>query len=213
MPAVLETDAKASLQRGLYRLWVDHVVWTREYIEAAVAGSEDASAAAGRLLRNQEDIGNALVPFYGEDAGAAVTGVLKQHIMIAVDLLDAAVKGDGPAFEAADKRWDENAAEIAALVSSVNPTNWPESDVLDLLNLHLSLTRREVVARLDKDWEKDVAAFDDILTEILTLADVLADGLIRQFPHKFGSIGNGVHAGAGNGAGTGGAVPQVIRWR
>ena len=34
-------------------------IWTREYIVAAVAGTPDADAAAGRLLKNQEDIGAA----------------------------------------------------------------------------------------------------------------------------------------------------------
>jgi hypothetical protein len=181
---VLETDAKVSLQRAMHRLWVDHVVWTRQYVTSAIAGSPDAEAAATRLLKNQEDIGNALVPFYGEKAGATVTAALKEHIMIAVDLVDAALKGDQQRFDESDRKWDQNAADIAAYLSSANPY-WPEKDVHDLISLHLALTRREVVARLDKQYEQDVAAFDDILTEIFTLADVLTDGIIRQFPFKF----------------------------
>ena len=205
MPTVLETDRGLSLQRGLHRLWVDHVVWTRQYVTSAIAGAPDAEAAAGRLLKNQEDIGNAVVPFYGEEAGAAVTGVLKEHIMIAVDLIDAALKDDKDRFNDADQRWDANAAEIAALLSSVNPY-WPEKDVQDLLSLHLALTRREAVARLEGNWQDDVAAFDDILTEILTLSDVLAAGIMKQFPDKFerqsgNGTGNGTGAANGNGHG------------
>lgn len=209
MHTVLETDPGVSLQRALHRLWVDHVVWTRQYVVAAIAGGPDAEAAAGRLLKNQEDIGNAVVPLYGEEAGAAVTGLLKQHIMIAVDLIDAALKDDKERFNDADKRWDDNAVEIAALLSSANPF-WPQKDVLDLLNLHLNLTRREAVARLQGDWQEDVASFDDILTEILTLADVLAAGIMRQFPHKFArppGIGNGNGAPQG-GNGNSPGVPQ-----
>ncbi|MGQ0679959.1 MAG: glycosyltransferase [Actinomycetota bacterium] len=226
MPTVLETDRGLSLQRGLHRLWVDHVVWTRQYIVSAIAGAPDAEAAAGRLLKNQEDIGNAIVPFYGEEAGAAVTGLLKEHIMIAVDLIDAALKDDKKRFNDADQRWDANAAEIAALVSSVNPF-WPEKDVQDLLSLHLALTRREAVARLEGNWQDDVAAFDDILTEILTLSDVLAAGIVQQFPDRFGGQGA---TGAGNGTPNGHAgsqapqakaltpeasllPPRAIRWR
>ena len=184
MGTVLETDAKVSLQRAMHRLWVDHVVWTRQYVTSAIAGSPDTGAAANRLLKNQEHIGNALVPFYGEQAGAIVTGALKQHIMIAVDIIDAALKGDQDRFAEADRKWDENAAAIAKYLGSVNPY-WPEKDVQDLLALHLSLTRREVVARLEKQYETDIAAFDDIMTEIFTLADVLASGIMQQFPFKF----------------------------
>lgn len=184
METALAPDPGLSLQRGLYRLWVDHVVWTRQYVVSAIAGTPDAEAAAARLLKNQEDIGNAFVPYYGPDVAGAVTDLLKQHILIAVDLVDAALKDDQDRFKDADRRWDDNAAQIAAALSGVNP-HWPEQDVQDLLNLHLALTRREVVARLQKDWQEDVASFDDILTEILTVADALAQGIVQQFPDRF----------------------------
>ncbi|MGH2690283.1 MAG: hypothetical protein ACRDKW_15970 [Actinomycetota bacterium] len=174
-----------SLQRAMSRLWIDHTTWTRSYVVAALADSPDAGAAAGRLLRNQEDIGNAIVPLYGEKAGAGLTDLLKQHILIAVDLVDAAKKGDQERFAREDKRWDANAAEIAGFLSGANP-HWPADDVQDLIAQHLELTRQEVVARLQGDWVKDVAAFDDILTEILTLADALSDGIVAQFPQMFG---------------------------
>ncbi|HEY8200924.1 MAG TPA: hypothetical protein VII47_06195, partial [Actinomycetota bacterium] len=175
-----------SLQRAMHRLWTDHAVWTRDYVVAALAEAPDAEAAAGRLLRNQEDIGGAIVPLYGEEAGAKLTDLLKQHILIAVDLVDAAKKADERRFEREDKRWDDNAAEIAEFLAGANP-HWPEDDVRDLLAQHLALTKKEVVARLEKNWEGDVSAFDDIMTEILTLADALADGIVKQFPERFGS--------------------------
>src|SRR6266446_3348364 len=64
-------------------------------------------------------------------------------------------------------------------------------DVRDLLGQHLSLTKGEAVARLQKDWAADVAAFDDIFTEILTMADALTDGIVAQFPERFEAAGNG----------------------
>ncbi|MGH2688481.1 MAG: hypothetical protein ACRDKW_06710, partial [Actinomycetota bacterium] len=144
----------------------------------------DAEAAARRLLNNQEDIGAAIAGFYGKEAGAGLTDLLKQHILIAVDLVDAAVKGDQERFAQVDRRWDENAEDIARFLSGANPF-WPEQDVKDLIALHLTLTRREAVARINKAWDEDIAAFDDILTEILTLADALTDGIIAQFPERF----------------------------
>ena len=169
---------------ALRKLWSDHVIWTREYIVAAVHGTPDADAAAGRLLRNQEDIGAAIVPYYGQAAGDALTGILKQHILIAVDLVAAAKSGDNDAFATHDARWTANAGEIARFLSSANP-NWPEKDVFDLLALHLQLTKGEVVARLQQDWAADVKAFDDIFNEIMVLGDALNDGLAAQFPDKF----------------------------
>src|SRR5215467_3779649 len=79
-----------SFKAGMRKLWSDHVIWTRQYITSAVADSPDTDAAANRLLLNQEHIGKAVVPFYGEAGGAALTNLLKQHIMIAVELVAAA---------------------------------------------------------------------------------------------------------------------------
>jgi hypothetical protein len=174
-----------SLKAALRRLWADHVIWTRQYVVAAVGDAPDVGAAAERLLKNQEDIGGAVVPFYGEAAGTALTELLKQHILIAVDLIDAAKAGDDTKFQAEDAKWTRNIEEIADLLSGANP-NWPKKDVVDLLALHLSLTKQEVVARLQKDWAADVEAFDQVFTEILTVSDVLADGIVKQFPDRFG---------------------------
>ena len=50
---------------------------------------------------------------------------------------------------------------------------------------HLSLTTEEVVARLQGDWTADVAAYDRIHGQILHMADMLSDGLVKQFPDRF----------------------------
>jgi hypothetical protein len=172
---------------ALRKLWSDHVIWTREYIVAAVDDRPDAGEAATRLLRNQDDIGAAVAPYYGADAGTALTNLLREHIMIAVDLVAAAKGKDDGAFAKHDARWTDNAGDIARFLAGANP-NWPEKDVLDLLSLHLKLTKDEAVARLTRDYAADVKAFDDIFTEIMVLADTLYDGLVAQFPERFEKV-------------------------
>jgi hypothetical protein len=78
------------------KLWEDHITWTRLAIVSFAAGGADLQATETRLLRNQTDIGNAIKPFYGDDAGNKLTALLKEHIMGAVDLLAAAKAGDQP---------------------------------------------------------------------------------------------------------------------
>lgn len=173
-----------SLKIAMRRLWADHVIWTRQYVVGAIGNTADLGAATTRLLKNQEDIGGAIVPFYGAEAGQALTELLKQHILIAVDLVEAAKAGDDVRFAAEDAKWTRNAEEIGGLLSGANP-NWSASDVADLLSLHLSLTKQEAVARLQQDWAEDIEVFDQIFTEILTLADVLSDGIVKQFPDRF----------------------------
>lgn len=178
-------SAKATLLReDMRKLWTDHVVWTREYIVAAIDGSPDAKAAATRLLRNQEDIGGAVAGFYGKSAGDRLTGLLKQHILIAVDLIAAAKGNDQAKYGAADREWKKNGEEIADFLSQANP-NWPKATLASMMDMHLATTTKEVVARLNKKWDEDVTAFDEVYAHILHMADALSDGIIKQFPQKF----------------------------
>ena len=50
---------------------------------------------------------------------------------------------------------------------------------------HLDLTTAEVVARLKGDWKADVAAYDKVHAQILHMADMLSDGIVKQHSAKF----------------------------
>jgi hypothetical protein len=77
-----QVDKSTRLHQDMRKLWTDHTVWTRDYIVAAVDDRPDAQAAANRLMRNQEDIGNAVAAYYGQAAGQQLTSLLKQHIAL-----------------------------------------------------------------------------------------------------------------------------------
>ena len=177
-------DAADVLKQDMRKLWTDHVVWTRTYIVAAVADQPDAQAAANRLMKNQEDIGNAIGSIYGAPAGQQLTTLLKEHISIAVDLIKAAKAGDKAGQQAADAKWQQNGVAIADFLSKANP-NWPRATLVDLMKGHLTSTTNEVVARLTKNWDADVRAYDDVYRHILMMSDALSDGIVKQFPNKF----------------------------
>lgn len=176
--------AACQLKQDMRKLWTDHTVWTRDYIIAAVSGAPDQQAAATRLLKNQEDIGAAVATYYGKAAGDQLTTLLKAHITTAVDVVKAAKAGDKAAFKTADDAWQKNAMDIAAFLSKANP-NWPKATLEDLMRMHLSTTTAEVQARLDKNWDADVKAWDAVYDHILKMSDALTDGIVKQFPDKF----------------------------
>jgi hypothetical protein len=182
--ASAQSGSTFALKQDMRKLWTDHVVWTRDYIIAAVGEQPDAKAAADRLMKNQEDIGNAVATFYGAAAGQQLTTLLKEHIAIAVDLIKAAKAGDKAGQQQADGRWQQNAGQIVDFLSKANP-HWPKDALTELMKKHLSTTTNEVVARLNKDWEGDVRAFDEVYVHILHMADALSEGIVKQFPNKF----------------------------
>jgi hypothetical protein len=173
-----------ALQRTMRRLWADQAVWTRNFLVAALSDAPDTQAASERLLRHQEDVGNAFAPFYGEAAGGELSVSLTQHTLIAADLIELVRLEDfGERFEELDRKWDLNAAHIARLLGDLNP-QW-NMDVHHLLSQNLALTRQWVDARTFCDWDKDIAIFDHVMTDVVTLADALSVGIVKKFPDQF----------------------------
>jgi len=186
MPMTTMMMAKPSteLRDGMRKLWSDHVFLTRIFIISAVANMPEAGLNAERLLKNQDDIGNAIKPYYGNAAGDKLTALLREHILIAADIVSVAKKGDMTAVGENEKRWIDNADEIALFLGSANP-NWSRTDMKDMLYQHLALTKTQLLARLSGEYSGDITNFDQIYAQGLMMADNLSNGIVKQFPRKF----------------------------
>jgi hypothetical protein len=138
-----------------------------------------------RLLQNQVDIGDAVKPFYGTAGGDELTRLLTGQVVIAADLLASAKTGDTLAVDATLKAWRENGHDVARFLNSANPREWPLHEMDHMMGEHLDLTLAEAVARLEGRYADDTAIYDEIHRQILGMADMLSDGIIRQFPQYF----------------------------
>ena len=180
----MDESKSHDLKIGMNKLWEDHITWTRNVILCLVDGLPGADQAVKRLMQNQADIGNAVKPYYGEEAGNKLTALLKDHIAISANVVKSAKAGNKTALDSANKKWYANADDISSFLSKANP-NWPLADVQMMMNDHLKLTTDEAVQRIKKDYDADVLAYDKVHEEILKMSAMLADGIIKQFPEKF----------------------------
>ncbi len=178
------TKSSVELKMGMRKLWEDHITYTRNYIISELAGLDDTSKVAERLLKNQDDIGDAIKPIYGDAAGKKLAALLRDHILVATEVVKAAKMGNKEELSKASKKWNANADDIAAFLSSANP-NWPKKALQDMLYKHLEYTTQEVVSRLGKDWASDIEAYDKGHEHMLMFADALTGGIVKQFPGKF----------------------------
>jgi len=183
-PKMVLTKSSVELKMAMRKLWEDHITYTRNYIISALAGLEDTGKVAERLLKNQDDIGDAIKPIYGDDAGKKLAALLRDHILVATEVVKAAQMGNNEELPKANKKWYANADDIAAFLSSANP-NWPKKGLQDMLYKHLEYTTQEVASRLKKDWASDIEAYDKGHVHMLMFADALTDGIVKQFPGKF----------------------------
>jgi hypothetical protein len=181
--AAAPTMSATDLRNAMRKLWSDHTTYTRSYIVSAVAGLPDLPAVTQRLLRNQDDIGNAIKPLYGEEAGEKLAALLRDHILIAADIVKAAKANDTKAVDADQKKWKANADDMAALLAGANPT-WSKTKLTDMLHKHLDFVTQQAVSRIKMDWAADIQAYDAGYDHMMMFADMLSDGIIKQNPHK-----------------------------
>ena len=174
---------RAAFHDAMRELWEDHIVWTRMVIVGVVDDVPGTQDAVARLLANQDDIGDAIQPFYGAEAGEELSTLLREHITGAADLLAAAKAGSDTT--AAAEAWYANADSIARFLSTANPDAWPLEEMKAMMRDHLDLTLDEALARFAGDYAADIAAYDAIHHQILHMADMLSDGIVAQFPTQF----------------------------
>ena len=289
-------------------LWTDHIVYTRSFIVSASAGAADTAEVLQRLLRNQDEIGEAVKPYYGDAAGTQLASLLREHIQLAGKALVAA-KGTAPTqtgmnnmnmrdssntyisnrmgadtvssrsdttkinsqspnvtqrkdttkaardrqgrIQGADTtkakqpntrvtgdtmsqrlpsnqygtvRQDTtaqsstyaqgnmnmqagqqantvdtlqvnqavaalnaNADSIAAFLNKANPRGFALQPLQSALHMHIDLLMKEASAHLKKDWSGSIAAFDESARQASQMADMLSEGIMKQFPSRFNS--------------------------
>lgn len=173
------------LKTDMQKAWIDHTIWTRSYIVSAISNRPDQQDVLDRLLRNQQDIGNVIKPYYGEAAGNKLAGILREHILIAGKIVAAAKAGNQADVQKLEADWHRNAADdIAKFLSAANP-NWSFKELQDMLYTHLQLITEIVLDCLKGDWKADIAATDKNEIHMIHFADILTEGIVKQFPEKF----------------------------
>lgn len=179
------TAKKAAFHDDMRKLWEDHITWTRLYIVSAEAGLPDTDATLQRLLQNQTDLGNSIKPFYGDAAGAQLTSLLRDHILIAGDLVAAAMANDTANVATTRDNWYANADQIGDFLGKANPKRWPAAEMRQMMHEHLDNTLAEAVDHLKGDSAADIADYDKVHVQILDMADMLSSGIVAQFPQQF----------------------------
>jgi hypothetical protein len=178
-------DQQTALYTAMHDLWAQHMEWTYATVDAFFNNTKALTPTLNRLLDNQRDLGEAIAPYYGEEAGEKLTRLLTTHIEDAVPVLEAAKAGDKAKLDQALSTWYANASDIAAFLSAANPDNWPMSTTEPMMRAHIAQTAAYAVELLKGDYAKAIRDYDKAEQHMLMLADALAAGIVAQFPAQF----------------------------
>lgn len=268
---------RAAFHDRMRELWSDHISYTRNFIVSAVASLPDTAEVLQRLLRNQDELGDAIKPYYGDVAGTQLASLLRSHIQLAGKTLMAAkgnntamqsgttmrdtsstyvssrvsndsstsradtaklrtssqypanptstgrMKADtskagrsvtdttaptAPSSQYTSGQYAQNPAQsqnqvdstnlnqaiaalrangdsIATLLSSANPRGFAKETLRGAIQMHLNLLLQEATAQVKKDWSGSISAYDESQRQAMQMADMLSDGIMKQFPSRF----------------------------
>src|SRR3989442_11824611 len=102
-------ETTLSLKTNMRKLWADHAIWTRQYAVSALDNAPDMVAAKERLLKTPDNIGNSLIPYYGDGTGRKLAELLRKHVLLGGDLIEFAKPGDQKNLDTQACKWNINA--------------------------------------------------------------------------------------------------------
>lgn len=167
------------LNNTFRKLWEQHIMWTRSFIISTVDDLGDLDFVTKRLMRNPSDFAEVLKKYYCNAKANEFQKLLEEHLSIAGDLVNQAKAGNEEAVNALRKKWYVNASEIAEFLSEINPC-WSRQEWKRMLDEHLKMTEAEAVTRLQKQYQKNVALYDEIEKQALAMADYMTRGILKQ---------------------------------
>jgi hypothetical protein len=185
-PVAMRTAKAIRFHDAMRALWEIHGTYTERAIVDAVGGNPDTKAVVARLQRNQVEIGNAVKPYYGRAGSHALTKLLHKHISAAVATVLAANSGNAAATEKAKAAFYANGRQIARFLHKANPRHWRLAAMRKMMRVHLNQVVELAVDQINGHYRAANRLYDRYIHHILFgMADMLSNGIIEQFPHRF----------------------------
>ena len=167
-----------------YRLlWNQHAEWTRMAINAIIFQLPNQQEEVNRLLRNPIDFEKALSFFYGKRKAQHFSSLLTEHLVLAADMIQAMMAGDTQKVQEITCKWYQNGNEIAEFLGCINPY-WSYTEWREMFLIHLGYVTDLATTLLGNCYKENIKIYDKFELEALEMADVMARGIIRQFPRK-----------------------------
>jgi hypothetical protein len=176
----------ADLRSALDQLLGEHVQLAADATNAALNGRDaEFKAAAAALDANSVDISEAIGSIYGKDAGEAFLGLWRSHIGMVVDYTVGTASKDKAKQDKAVGELMQYTQDFGAFLHSAN-NYLPQDGVAELVKHHAVTLKAVIDAQAAGDQAKAYMALRAAYSHMAMIAEALAQGIVKQFPKKFG---------------------------
>lgn len=175
----LESEQLALIS-SLRKLWIQLAIWSRSLIVSTAAGLGDIQAITDRLTDLPEAFSAVLGQYFEPQDADRFRGLLAEHISAIEALVAAEKNNDVQTVNLETVNLYNNAGRIAAYLVSINPY-WDRDQLSSLLYDYIEMQLADLVTRLEGDYARELAIFDDLLTQAVKIADYTAQGMLRRF--------------------------------
>ena len=166
-------ECKCTMKEQLRKLFTEHAVYTKFFIESKLTSLPDLDVITNRLLRNQKDIGDFIKPIVGENNGNMATKLLQEHILAAAGAVEAVKDGNTDKINNAINKVFANSKQVAQFLSSLNPEKLPFDAVLKMFNEHNQHVIDMAIAHSQNKFDEEIKHYDSYYTHMLALSDTL----------------------------------------
>jgi hypothetical protein len=179
MPEVFEIKAV------MRDLWITHIFWVRNVVEARLAANADKSQASERqVLASAKAVARSIEPYYGRAGEEKLNALLGAHWQALNDYLDATRAADRSGQDKAAHLLDSNASDIAVFLGSVNP-NLPRNAVRAMFALHGSQQLQQIRQLEAKQYDAEAETWTAMKEHAYAIAEALGGAIAVQFPDRF----------------------------
>lgn len=174
-PAAPATPSKESVMR---KLWNDHIVWTRQYMISEMNDSPDKGAIYAKLRENQREIAKEMKAQHPAVDEATLASMLDSTVLTMTRLIFETNLGgeSGDAYKTKEHLMQQ-LDRIAGYLNSVNP-GWKLPEMKLMMQSYLNETHNQMLARKNRIWDADIAAYDRLNNHVMKMADAFATGTI-----------------------------------
>lgn len=176
----------ANLRTSLTALLSEHVYLVSAVTRAALNPREaEFKAASDALDANSVDLSKALGNVYGGDVERNFLAGWRKHIGFVVDYTQGVIAKDKAKQDKATNDLTTYASDFGAFIDTTTSRNLTADAATPLVKTHVQSLKDLVDAQFAKDYGKAFNALHGAFVHMFTIADPLADAIVRQNSAKF----------------------------